>query len=45
MPAYKDDKTKKWFASFYVKIQGKSKKIKKMGFTKKRKQRNTKEII
>ena len=36
MPAYKDDKTKKWFASFYVKIQGKSKKIKKMGFTKKK---------
>ena len=35
MPAYKDKKSKKWYVSFYVKENGISKKIKKMGFDKK----------
>ncbi|WP_071124698.1 tyrosine-type recombinase/integrase [Leptotrichia massiliensis] len=35
MPAYKDEKSKKWYVSFYVKENGTSKKVKKMGFNKK----------
>lgn len=35
MPAYKDEKSKKWYVSFYVKENGISKKVKKMGFSKK----------
>ena len=35
MPAYKDKKSKKWYVSFYVKENGTSKKVKKMGFSKK----------
>ena len=35
MPAYKDEKSKKWYVSFYVKENGISKKVKKMGFNKK----------
>ena len=35
MPAYKDEKSKKWYVSFYVKENGTSKKVKKMGFGKK----------
>ena len=35
MPPYKDEKSKKWYVSFYVKENGISKKVKKMGFNKK----------
>lgn len=32
MPVYKDEKTKKWNTSFYVKINGKNTKVQKRGF-------------
>ena len=45
MPPYKDEKSKKWYVSFYVKENGISKKLKKWDLAKSKKQWNMKEII